>query len=216
MGQRYKVYFANRPLIFTDGTETEALRKRGVAVLHSCGVSDTLNVEMAISKGARQIFMVCRDVDKSWSDFCDQFDFVQAAGGLVVNPAGEMLFIFRKNKWDLPKGKVEEDEDLEQGAIREVEEECSIRGMRIEKRLQDSRHTYVQDDVPTIKCTSWYVMRYDGKETPLPQLIEGITEVKWIGAKDLALPLSNTYPSVVDVVNDYLLLNGGNPVVVQS
>ena len=32
---------------------------------------------------------------------------VVAAGGVVTNPQGKVLFIFRNDKWDLPKGKID-------------------------------------------------------------------------------------------------------------
>src|SRR5690606_40252613 len=45
---------------------------------------------------------------------------VTAAGGMVINDKKEILFIYRNKRWDLPKGKVEKGETLEDSAIREV------------------------------------------------------------------------------------------------
>lgn len=174
-------------------------------VFHSRGTHDTGLIESAIARGARAVVVLCEDVEASWDAFCDQFEFVQAAGGLIVNHEGKILFIFRHDRWDLPKGKVEDDEDLEQGALREVEEECSLHGSAIISPLSPTWHTYIQQGTPVLKCTAWYIMHYAGSETPFPQAIEGITETRWLGTGELEVVRKNTYPSVIDVVENYLL-----------
>ena len=45
---------------------------------------------------------------------------VVAAGGVVTNPQGKVLLIFRNDKWDLPKGKIDKGETIEAAAIIEV------------------------------------------------------------------------------------------------
>jgi hypothetical protein len=71
------------------------------------------------------------------------------------------------------------------------------------RQLETTWHTYIQKGEPMLKATAWYVMRYHGEGTPQPQLEEGITETRWIGLDQLAIVRSNTYPSVLDVVEDY-------------
>lgn len=203
MSQKYKVYFANRPVIYTQERPLPAELGVGKVVIDSKGKMDVLLIESAVAKGSRQMFMVCPNLDNSWRAFCDHFEFVQAAGGLVINPEGKMLFIFRHGKWDLPKGKVEEGESIEQGAIREVEEECSIRNLQVVQPLYTTRHTYIQKGDPILKATSWYVMSYLDSHVPKPQLEEGITEVRWLGWDDLDMVKSNTFPSVLDVIEAY-------------
>ncbi len=204
MPQNYKVYFANRPVIFTHSEPDPGLVFKGAEVIRSCGKTDVVLIESAIARGVKSIFVVCSDPDKAWRKFSEQFDFVQAAGGLVLNKEGKMLFIFRHEKWDLPKGKVEEEEQVDEGALREVEEECSIGELVLLRRLKDSWHTYMQKGEPMLKCTAWYVMRYNGSDVPKPQLEEGITDVKWLSEDQLNIVRSNTYPSVLDVVDDFL------------
>jgi ADP-ribose pyrophosphatase YjhB (NUDIX family) len=161
-------------------------------------------IEEAVFRGAKCVRIQCKDVKESWKSFRKQFDFVQAAGGLVINDQGEILFIYRHEKWDLPKGKVEKNESIDAGAIREVEEECSVTGLLIQQELVTTWHTYIQEGVPMLKATAWYLMTYPGNEVPQPQLIEGITEVRWLKPDQLSIVRANTYPSVLDVVNDYL------------
>jgi ADP-ribose pyrophosphatase YjhB (NUDIX family) len=162
-------------------------------------------IESAIAGGARQVNVACRDVLKSWSLFSDQFELVQAAGCLVVDTDQRLLFIFRQGKWDLPKGKVEEGEQLEAAALREIEEECSISGLEIVQPLCATWHTYIQAGEPILKSTSWFLMSYSGTEMPKPQIEEGITRVKWFRMDELAEPERNTYPSIVDVLQHYRL-----------
>jgi ADP-ribose pyrophosphatase YjhB (NUDIX family) len=204
MPQSYKVYFSNRPVIFTQENLAPTSLGKGEVAIISKGKTDTINIETAISRGAKTIYVVSSDVEKAWQSFANQFEFVQAAGGLVINSEAEMLFIFRMGKWDLPKGKVEENEAIDSGALREVEEECSISALTLGKHLCDTWHTYMQKGDPMLKCTSWYMMSFEGNELPKPQLEEGITETRWIAANDLDGVYSNTYPSVIDVIEAHI------------
>ena len=203
MSQKYKVYFSNRPVIFTQDEPDSSLVFKGAEIIRSCGKTDIVLIESAVARGAKSIFVVCNDIERAWKKFSDQFEFVQAAGGLVLNNKNEILFIYRHEKWDLPKGKVEEDEDIDAGALREVEEECSIGQLELLYQLETTWHTYIQKGEPILKATAWYVMRYHGEGTPKPQLEEGITETRWIPVDQLAIVRSNTYPSVLDVVENY-------------
>lgn len=190
-------------MIFTQDEPEAALVFKGADIIRSCGKTDIVLIESAVARGAKSIYVVCSDIDKAWKKFSDQFEFVQAAGGLVLNKKNEILFIYRHEKWDLPKGKVEEDEAIDAGALREVEEECSIGQLELLHQLETTWHTYIQKGEPMLKATAWYVMRYHGEGTPQPQLEEGITQTRWIGLDQLAIVRSNTYPSVLDVVEDY-------------
>ena len=74
--------------------------------------------------------------------FFKQFDTIEAAGGIVQNDQHQILFIFRLNKWDLPKGKVEKGENYEQAAIREVEEETGVSNLHLKNKISCTYHTY--------------------------------------------------------------------------
>jgi 8-oxo-dGTP pyrophosphatase MutT (NUDIX family) len=173
-------------------------------VIISQGKTDTMLIESAIDRGARAICMKCRDVNWSWKQFTSQFLLIRAAGGVVSNEAGEILFIYRLDKWDLPKGKVEEGEELELAAVREVEEECSIHKLELSHHLITTYHTYSLKGEQVLKSTDWYVMRHSGSEQPKPQLIEGISDAQWIARERWNdTVLVNTYPSVKDVLESY-------------
>lgn len=160
-------------------------------------------IESAIARGARRLVIYCEQIEQSWNAFRHQFEFVQAAGGIVVDKENRVLFIYRLEKWDLPKGKVEEGENLEEGALREVNEECGLQDLTLERRLCTTWHTYIQQGDPILKATEWYVMRFNGDYAGKPQKEEGITDLKWLAEDKWDMVRKNTYPSVLDVLAEF-------------
>jgi 8-oxo-dGTP pyrophosphatase MutT (NUDIX family) len=132
--------------------------------------------------------------------FSAQFVTVHAAGGLVRNSAGQLLFIYRNGKWDLPKGKLEKGESPEIASVREVEEECGIQGLTRGKLRDITYHIYEDKGQQILKPTHWYDMRTTDSSKPVPQQEEGITEVRWIAKEDLAFVRENTYESILQVL----------------
>ncbi|UKB81688.1 NUDIX domain-containing protein [Chryseobacterium sp. MEBOG07] len=105
---------------------------------------------------------------------------IEAAGGLVNNPEGKILFIKRLGKWDLPKGKMEKGESREESAVREIEEETGLKDVELLKFINTTYHIYIERNGEKIlKCTHWFEMNFDGEDTSTPQIEEGITEVAW-------------------------------------
>ena len=133
-----------------------------------------------------------------------RYRIVEAGGGLVLNKNNEILFIFRRGKWDLPKGKLEKHEKIKKGAIREVEEECGITNPVIEKELITTFHKFKNKGKECIKKTHWFLMRYEGEEELIPQLEEDITKAKWMGEDKFKKVFKNTFPSIKDVLEAYL------------
>lgn len=121
---------------------------------------------------------------------------VEAAGGLVKNDQGETLFIFRNGKWDLPKGKTEKGENIEETAVREVEEETGVRGLEITAFLMQTYHIFKRNGEYRLKLTHWYQMKtsYDGEL--FPQLEEDIVEVVWKNDIDTQKALENSYENI--------------------
>ena len=100
---------------------------------------------------------------------------------MVKDLEGRVLWIQRNGKWDLPKGKLEQGERLEEAAVREVEEETGISDVRISGEAFSTFHTYEAEGVVHLKTTFWYPMTHEGRSTQgVPQAIEGITEVPWL------------------------------------
>lgn len=123
---------------------------------------------------------------------------LNAAGGLVTDPQGNHLMIYRNGVWDLPKGKQEEGEDISVTALREVKEESGV-DAALGKFLLTTRHSYWMDGELIVKSTYWYSMKA-GKDTrTCPQSEEGIEKCEWVTEENLDYRLANTYPSVLDV-----------------
>ncbi len=124
-----------------------------------------------------------------------------AAGGLVTNEKGELLMIFRRGKWDLPKGKLDKGESIEACAVREVMEETGISGITLGGLIDTGFHeyfdTWLQEEV--IKETHWYAMTAHSQPL-VPQTEEDITDIKWVAGPELRNCLAASYPNIVEVV----------------
>ncbi|MEN8118833.1 MAG: NUDIX domain-containing protein [Bacteroidota bacterium] len=131
-----------------------------------------------------------------------KFKIIDAAGGLVFNNDGHVLMIKRNGVWDLPKGKIETGEKRSEAAIREVEEECGITGLFIEKKIGKTYHTYIFREKNMFKTTHWFLMKYSGEEKLIPQTEEDITEVKWKSTDEVKKIIPNTYKSLVEILRE--------------
>ena len=140
----------------------------------------------------------------NWEEFCSNYNLIEAAGGLVYNQENELLMIFRNGKWDLPKGKLEIDEDIKTCAIREVEEECGITELQITQKLIDTYHTYELKGEKILKHTFWFKMKTNFNGILKPQTEEGIIEVCWVNAEDIAEKLNNSFENIKQLLNNEL------------
>lgn len=131
-----------------------------------------------------------------------QFKVVKAGGG-IVQKGDEILLIFRKGKWDLPKGKLDKGETKKEGAVREVEEECNVKVKAIESKITSTWHTYIRNGKKHLKKTYWYRMSLQDDSQMKPQLDESITEVCWMNDHDVRQAMVNSYPSIRHVVKKH-------------
>lgn len=136
----------------------------------------------------------------NWDDFCKEYSLIEAAGGVVYNDEDNILMIFRNEKWDLPKGKLENGENIQQCAIREVQEECGVINLKITSKLQSTYHTYKVNGKYMIKRTHWFRMKTECVSKLIPQIEEGITKVEWVSKKDIAKKIENTYASIKELL----------------
>ncbi|TXD54414.1 MULTISPECIES: NUDIX hydrolase [unclassified Polaribacter] len=143
----------------------------------------------------RGITLYSSDLEEDWQTFLQNLKVVPAAGGLVLNAKKEVLFIFRNNVWDLPKGKIEKGETIETAAIREVEEECAIFDLSIIKKLLTTYHIYHENGVK-LKETHWFLMHSNYNKKLIPQIEEGITEVLFKNKAETDQALLNTYANI--------------------
>lgn len=131
-----------------------------------------------------------------------QLKTIIAAGGLVFNEKDELLMIFRRGKWDLPKGKLDEGERIEDCAVREVMEETGLKEITRGALLTISYHTYfdqwIGEDV--IKETHWFNMTAPSEQSLIPQTEEDIELIRWVSGAALEECLENSYENIVSVV----------------
>ncbi len=129
-----------------------------------------------------------------------------AAGGLVTNENDELLLIFRRGKWDLPKGKLDEGENIEECAVREVQEETGLKNVALKEFIGITNHeyfdTYIGQQVD--KETHWYAMAAAPGQVLVPQTEEDIEEIEWVRKEVLDIYLNNTYPTIIDIIEKYI------------
>ncbi len=203
-----KIYFGNKPLFLCDSIDAavEPYLHHDDAVfideLDPHTVKSMIH-EMQLEKIHAGVFFHA-DLDKLKKAFFKKFTFIQAAGGLVQNEKEEILLIFRRGNWDLPKGKLDKGETLEQCAVREVEEETGLTDVSLIAPLPITYHTYHEGARFILKESHWYLMSAKGSQPLIPQTEEDIQEIKWVAVKDIPSYLSATYPSVADVLQQFL------------
>ena len=196
----YKVFVNDRPIIFT----SSSIKNDEFSVMNYKDIilEDVIKeVKTGKSNGT---YLLTPNLDKVWKKFCVDYRLREAGGGLVINPNKEILFIYRANKWDLPKGRAEKNEEIEKTAIREVKEEVGIQNIVIEKFLTNTYHLYPSRGKDRLKKTYWYLMRTDVDATLQPLLEEGITEAAFFDEKKIKrIILKNTYKNIIAVYNLY-------------
>ena len=200
----YKVFISDRTLFIVDRKGISTPEKSGTLFATCSDVSelDTFLGTIEEQPSVKELHLFHQSPDELFEALKSKFKIAEAAGGLVRNPAGEFLFIYRNDKWDLPKGKLEKGESIETCAVREVAEECGIAPPALEKKLLTTYHTYEHKGKKVLKPTHWFSMLSDGKDELVPQLEEGITKVLWIHPNDLENVLGNTYLSIIDVLTE--------------
>lgn len=120
----------------------------------------------------------------------------KAGGGLVYNSKGEILFIFRNGKWDLPKGGIEKNEKIKQTAVREVEEETGVTGLEVVEKLPKTYHVFKRNGRYKLKITHWYRMKTNFDGIPVGQAEEGIEKVAWLNTEQIKEAMNNSYENI--------------------
>lgn len=185
----YKVFIENRPIKFQINSD----------------LSTTINVDKVwesiqgfLSSDAQEFTVEIPD-ESGFDQIFESYKRQSAAGGIVQRDDA-YLFIKRNGLWDIPKGKLEKGEGPEEGAVREIEEECGLVAPKIKEHLLDTWHTFERKDRSILKRTYWYWLE-EGEKAPLiPQEEEGITEVAYFKTDQFAQIKSNTYLSIIEVM----------------
>jgi 8-oxo-dGTP pyrophosphatase MutT (NUDIX family) len=199
-----KVYFDHFHLLITD--HIEDLKNDAYKLI----ISDedkafefSLNPKELFNGFQGNIALITPFAEEALESIFDYAEGVVAAGGIVANERGEVLCIFRRGFWDLPKGKVDMGETIVHAAQREVTEETGI-----ETELEDAEpiktyHCYVLKGTESIKETHWYKMKLNGSEKTVPQTEEDITAISWMSKDEYVSKRSLFYPLIAAILDEY-------------
>ena len=188
----YKVFVNDKPLFLTNKIEKETDFQ--LFLLESIDIKKLI-VKIFQNK-IQKAFLYHPDESLLLKTLKAKIPVVKAGGGLVKNVNGEILFIYRNGKWDLPKGGTEKNETMEETAMREVEEETGVNGLSIVEKLQKTYHVFKRNGRYKLKITTWYEMNSTFEGTPEGQAEEGIEKVAWINPRDIPKLLDNSYENI--------------------
>lgn len=196
----YKVFVNEKKLSlsqYPDQTERK-LRYEGFA-----------SIEMALdlleNTSCPELNVYAENIDELWEDFSHMFKIIEAAGGVIENKQKEILFIKRLGKWDLPKGKIEKNESLEEAALREIKEETGLKTLILEKFIDNTFHIYTErDGKKVLKTTYWFYVTFVGNEEPVPQTEEGITAIEWKNIDQIhQTVIGHTFKNIEVILNEF-------------
>lgn len=199
-----KVYYNNKPLILTND-KSSYIRQHPVAegYLAFTGAFPR-NYRLAFDHlGKFATFgAIIEDISQQslQEELYALYTPVDAAGGVVQNEDGDVLMIYRRGKWDLPKGKCDEGEEIAECALREVAEETGLAGLSLKEKICDTYHVYIQNGQNLLKHTVWYRMGGSKQDKLVPQKEENILEVRWIAEGDLGPILLKSYEAIREVL----------------
>ncbi|UPQ79116.1 NUDIX domain-containing protein [Flavobacterium azooxidireducens] len=188
----YKVFVNDKPLFLTNQIQKETD--------FQLFLLDSVDIKQLIIKIFKnkvdKAFLYHPDEKEILKKLKSKIPVEKAGGGLVLNDKNEVLFIFRNKKWDLPKGGIEKGEEIEDTAIREVEEETGVKGLKITRKLNKTYHIFKRNGRYKLKITHWFEMKtsYSGKM--VGQADEGIEKVEWIKQENIPNCLTNSYENI--------------------
>ena len=189
----YKVFYNQKPINFTSDLSKNSL----VNPLFFLKYANSKSIIKALkNKKVEGVNLYYSKEDKIEKYFFKIFPIVEAAGGLVEHKNGRYLFIYRNNKWDLPKGKIDKKETIIDAAIREVIEETGVSDLIAIKPLTITFHVYKANKKYKLKKTHWYLMKSSYNSILVPQIEEKITRAEWKTKEEVPQLLKNAYKNI--------------------
>ena len=188
----YKVFVNDKPLFLTNEISKETNFQ--LFLLESVDIVQLI-VKIFQNK-IQKAYLYHPDEKEILKTLKSKIPVSKAGGGLVYNKKGEVLFIYRGGKWDLPKGGTEKGEDIENTAMREVEEETGVNMLRITKKLQKTYHIFKRNGVYKLKITQWFEMYTDFEGTLVGQIEEGITKAVWLSPSEMPEISQKSYENI--------------------
>ncbi|MEP7164561.1 MAG: NUDIX domain-containing protein [Ferruginibacter sp.] len=202
-----KIYYGEKPVYLCDEMDdslNELLHHPDVVFIDELSSRAIKSLVHEIKKEDFHTGIIWNnDLEKLKAAFFRNFTVIEAAGGIVQNDEKDLLFIFRRGKWDLPKGKMEKNELPEICAAREIEEETGVKNLKLKKKIGDTYHIYDEFGKHFLKMSHWYYFTCTSKQDLQPQTTEDITQVKWFRTKDIKTPIANTYATIKDILSSF-------------
>jgi ADP-ribose pyrophosphatase YjhB (NUDIX family) len=195
----YKVFFNRKPVMLI----TELVKVTDQTPLFFIKYSNPPSIVKALkSKSVRGIYLYHSNPEKLWKHLLKHFPLIEAGGGVVQHQNGKILFIYRNNKWDLPKGRIEKKEMLLDGALREVMEETGVKDLIVKKKLSDTYHIFSRNGKYKLKKTYWYLMHTSYEGVLEPQLDEGIQMATWKNKEEISELMENAYENIKLILSE--------------
>lgn len=199
----YKVFVNDKPLFLTDKIEKETD--------FQLFLLDSVDIDKIIIKYFQnkidKAFLYHPDEKEILKKIKEKIPVQKAGGGVVFNPNGEVLFILRNGKWDLPKGGIEKHEEMEETAIREVEEETGVSQLKIVRKLPKTYHIFKRNGKYRLKITTWYEMTSDFDGPLVGQIEEDIEQVAWLNKEQIREAMNNSYENIKLLVDELGILD---------
>ena len=203
---KYSAYINDKLICFTDVYSAQSeLDIPGIRIFSDAAHSlDEVLRKLDKRDDWGGVIYVSASPKRAWEEFVARFTLQEAAGGLVKNEHGEYLLIFRRGRWDLPKGKIDFDESPAEAALREVKEECGVENLELGSVISISFHTYSEKNKNILKKTHWFRMKSSEEEKLIPQLEEDIEKVEWMSENRIRTEVfQNTYNSIKNLLVFY-------------
>ena len=197
----YKVFFNQKPLVLTDKILETTDSSPLIFIKYT---SASLIIKALKSKNNEKVYLYHKNMDKLWEIFLKKFPLIQAAGGLVERTDNKLLFIFRNNKWDLPKGGVEKKELIIEAAQREVVEETGVSDLIVQKQLSETFHIFKKGKRFRLKKTYWFKMSTSYMCKTKPQTEEGIKKTEWVSKEKIDEILNDAFENIRIIVLEVL------------
>ena len=188
----YKVFVNDKPLFLTNEISKETDFQ--LFLLESIDI-EQLIIKMFQNK-IQKASLYYPDEKVILKKLKEKIPVCKAGGGLVFNKNGDVLFILRNGKWDLPKGGIEREEEIADTAMREVTEETGVDKLEITRKLQKTYHIFKRNGKYKLKITHWFEMQTNFEGTPFPQANEGIEKAVWLNPEQIKEALKNSYENI--------------------
>lgn len=202
--QTYKIYINESCLIITD--DQPELTEGAMSLRYHKKTKLFFQIIDRMEKStpftSQDIILIAQDPKQAFADFRNLYYPEKAAGGLIYNPLGEGLFIFRRGYWDLPKGKMDPGEVALDTAYREITEEVGLSSIEAMNKIGHTWHTYFhKKHGRVLKKTVWYDFKVIKKEAIRLQAEEDIEAFHWIAPELFLKSTLPTYRSIKDLIH---------------